>query len=248
MSAITIATWNVLHRVHAENWAEPAIEAYPDERARIAAIATCVERMLLVDRTIDAIGLQEVSGDQLTALRAQLADRATILAHRYRRTPRWKRASPTVLADPAEYLVIAAREPCDLVRGETFAHDDGKGFLAAVLAASGAMLVDTHVTYGDPATAQLAVLATLARAHAGPCAIVGDFNASRARVLGDLGPDFTMVDLPAGSLPTRPRADTASKSMVIDHVVVHRVRGDNARVISAQGLSDHNLVLAQLVM
>jgi hypothetical protein len=67
MAAIAMATWNVLHRVHAENWAEPAIEAHPDERARVEAIATRVERMLLVDRTIDAIGLQEVSGDQLAA-------------------------------------------------------------------------------------------------------------------------------------------------------------------------------------
>src|SRR5262249_46970828 len=148
-------------------------------------------------------------------------------------------------ADPAEYLVIVARGPCELVRGETFAHDAGKGYLAAALA-DGAMLVDTHVTYGDPATAQLAVLAALARSHAGPCVIVGDFNAGRARALGGLGPDFATIDPPTGSLPTRPRTDSASKSQTIDHVVIHRTRGAGGRVVSADGLSDHNLVLAQM--
>jgi endonuclease/exonuclease/phosphatase (EEP) superfamily protein YafD len=248
MSSITIATWNVLHRVHAENWAEPAIEAHPDEHARVEAIAARVERLLLVDHAIDAIGLQEVSGDQLAALRARIADRATILVQRHRRMPRWRRASTTAIADPAEYLVIASREPCSLVRGETFAHDDGKGFLAAVFTGSGAMVVDTHVTYGEPATAQLAVLAAVARAHDGPCVIVGDFNADRARVLDGLGPEFATIDPPAGSLSTRSRADTTTRSRAIDHVVVRRATGDRARVISVDGVSDHNLVLAQIVV
>jgi endonuclease/exonuclease/phosphatase (EEP) superfamily protein YafD len=247
MSAFTVATWNVLHRVHAENWSEPAIAAHPNERARVEAIAARVERLLLVDRTIDAIGLQEVSGDQLAALRTRLADRAAIVTQRHRRTPRWKRPSQAALADLAEYLVIATRQPCERAHGETFEHDDGKGFVAAVLAGSGALLVDTHVTYGALATAQLAVLAGLAQAHAGPCVIVGDFNADRARVLGDLGPELATIDPPAGSSPTRPRVDAATRSLAIDHVIVRRATGDHARVISAEGLSDHNLVLAQIV-
>ena len=104
------------------------------------------------------------------------------------------------------------------------------------------------MTYGQPATEQLAILAALARARAGPSVIIGDFNADRAHVLGQLGPDFATIEPPAGSLPTRPRTDTASKSQAIDHVVVHRGRGADARVMSAEGLSDHNLVLAQLVI
>jgi len=143
MSAITIATWNVLHRVHAENWAEPVIAAHPDERARVEAIASSVERLLLVNHTVAAIGLQEVSGDQLAALRARIADRATILAHSYRRVPRWKHPPSGTLRDRAEYLVVVARGPCELVLGETFAHDAGKGFLATLLVESGVMLVNT---------------------------------------------------------------------------------------------------------
>jgi endonuclease/exonuclease/phosphatase family metal-dependent hydrolase len=248
MSSFTIATWNVLHRVHAENWVEPAIEAHPDEHARVEAIAARVERLLLGDHMIDAIGLQEVSGDQLAALRLRIADRATILAQRHRRTPRWRRASTTAIADRAEYLVIMSREPCSLVRGETFVDDDGKGLLAAAFPGSGAMVIDTHVTYGEPAAAQLAVLAAVAGGHDGPCVIVGDFNADRVRVLDGLGPGFATIDAPAGSLPTRPRAGTASKAQTIDHVIVRRAHGDHARVISADGLSDHNLVLAQIVV
>lgn len=246
MSAITVATWNVLHRVHAENWQEPAIAAYPEEQRRVEAIAVRIEHMLLVDETIDAIGLQEVSGDQLAALRVRIADRATIVAHGYRRIPRWRRATRTLLTDQAEHLVIVTRAACDAMRGETFVRDDGKGFLAVVLAESNMLLVATHVTYGDLATAQLSVLASLARCHDGPCIIVGDFNADRTRVLADLGADFATIDPPDGSLPTRPRLDATSKPVAIDHVVVRNARGDHARVISADGLSDHNLVLARI--
>ncbi|MFI5777595.1 hypothetical protein [Nocardia sp. NPDC051570] len=39
---ISVATWNVLHRVHAENWYDEVSQRWPDESARIAAVTTRV--------------------------------------------------------------------------------------------------------------------------------------------------------------------------------------------------------------
>ncbi|WP_067649864.1 hypothetical protein [Nocardia harenae] len=36
---ISVASWNVLHRVHAENWYEAVALRWPDEAARNAAVA-----------------------------------------------------------------------------------------------------------------------------------------------------------------------------------------------------------------
>lgn len=169
-----ICTWNVLHRVHAENWRDPAIDKHPDEHARIDAIAA---RVSALARDFDLVALQEVSGDQLAAIRARIATQIT--THRYRRTPKWKRPSETVLVDPNEYLVTIGA--ADFIESHTYERDDGKGYLA--VAANGLLIVNTHVTYGDPAIAQLAQVAARCRTHAGCAVIVGDFNADRARVL-----------------------------------------------------------------
>ena len=77
-----VATWNVLHRIHAVNWREPVVVLQPDEPARIAEIT---RRIVALDA--DVVCLQEVSGDQLAALVLALPA-ATILSHRYPRVPR----------------------------------------------------------------------------------------------------------------------------------------------------------------
>jgi hypothetical protein len=56
----TVASWNVLHRIHAENWGTDAVKRWPDESERIAAVTA-----FLAERTEQVIALQEVSGDQL---------------------------------------------------------------------------------------------------------------------------------------------------------------------------------------
>jgi hypothetical protein len=90
---IAVATWNVLHRVHAENWDEDVAVRWPREPERIAAVTARV-----AGRAEQVIALQEVSGDQLASLRAGRAGR-TIYALRYPRVPAPRRGT-CPLRDP----------------------------------------------------------------------------------------------------------------------------------------------------
>src|SRR5438094_5969008 len=97
-----IGTWNVLHRIHAVNWNEPAIARHTDEAERVAAIARFV-----VEHPVDIWCLQEVSGDQLAALHAAFtAER--VLATCYPRVPKLWKGKRAVLDDAREYLVSIA--------------------------------------------------------------------------------------------------------------------------------------------
>jgi endonuclease/exonuclease/phosphatase family metal-dependent hydrolase len=227
---ITVATWNVLHRVHAENWDEDVVRRWPDESARIAAITA-----RLAARTERVIALQEVSGDQLTSLRDALPGR-TFHTLRYPRVPKPRRG-PNPLRDPTEYLVLLVDGPSQAVSAESFPDDPGKGALAVRI--DGMLVVATHVSGDRRRTRQLARLAAIA---SGPAAVLlGDFNADRATVISGLGNGFAVADLPPDALPTRPRA---SGSPHIDHVVVRGAVAGDAAVEDVAGLSDHNLVRA----
>ena len=46
MTALRLATWNVLHRVHAENFDEGVVAPHPDEAARVASIAALAQEAL----------------------------------------------------------------------------------------------------------------------------------------------------------------------------------------------------------
>ncbi|MFI5909772.1 endonuclease/exonuclease/phosphatase family protein [Dactylosporangium sp. NPDC051541] len=223
---LTVATWNVLHRVHAENYAEPVAVRWPDEAARTAAIVA-----VLTARPERVIALQEVSGDLLAALRGS---RFTVHAFRYPRIPEVRRADPG-LRDGAEYLAVLTSGPARVVAGEAFAGDPGKGFLAVAL--DGTLVVSTHVGFGPAAVWQLPRLAALAAERT---VLLGDFNATAAVVAAGLGPRFTIAALEPGSLPTRPGA----RSGTIDHVAVRGATVDPARVEDAGGRSDHNLLSA----
>ncbi len=244
MASLVVATWNVLHRIHADNWTEPAIDAHPDEAARITAIAAHVAAL-----PVDLVCLQEVSGDQLAALRVAVPATAQMFSAVYPRVPQVRRPPRTLtpganLADPTEHLVtIVVRDvPARQVGAAAFPTDGGKGYLAVEI--EDLLVIDTHVTYGDPGIAQCGQLAVLARAHAGPSVVLGDFNADRARILAALGPDFVAIVPAAPTLPTRPTSADGSSGVEIDHVIVRDTTGRDARVVSSGGLSDHNIVIA----
>ena len=228
-----IATWNVLHRIHAVNWHEPVIDAHPDEDARIAAIVARVATLA------DIVCLQEVSGDLVQALSAAFRDRI-VEWHRYPRVPRLFRSGVLPVREPAEYLVTIARLPMRHAGGGTFATDPGKGYL--VVAADDLAVINTHVSYGERHAAQCAELAEVARTYP-RVAIVGDFNAERDVCLAALD-GFVAADPVAPALPTRPRTTPSTKAQTIDHVLVHGCMLREVEVVSGDGLSDHNPVVA----
>ncbi|MGK8524034.1 endonuclease/exonuclease/phosphatase family protein [Nocardia asteroides] len=236
---ITVATWNVLHRVHAENWYEDVATRWPDEGARIAAVTATV-----AERTERIIALQEVSGDQLASLRMAMPYR-TIHAMRYQRLPTPRRM-PSSLLDGGEYLVVLTAEPSRELAAESFAQDHGKG--ALVVDAGGLTVIATHVTGDRRRTEQLTRLAALAtEAPDNATVLLGDFNTDRAAVAAGLGDDFVVAECATGAVPTRPRTSGA-KSQYIDHVVVHGAAVTPASVDDVGGVSDHNLVHATVTV
>ncbi|MCL4227958.1 MAG: endonuclease/exonuclease/phosphatase family protein [Myxococcales bacterium] len=260
MRGLGLVTWNVLHRVHAENWEEPAIDLHlDDEPGRIAGVTARVAALLAADH--DVVCLQEVSGDQLASLRAVLPEGTQLVVLRYPRVPA-PRAGAThqaTLADPGEHLVTVVAAGRTIHAGPAAAFDDdpGKGYLTVdvasdVAAAPAAIrIVNTHVTYGSRAAGQLARLAVVATAGPAAAVVAGDFNADRAAVAAGLGAGvaarraLAVAVPPAPALPTRPRA-TSDKSQDIDHVVALGLRPLACAVLAAGGLSDHNLVEARL--
>jgi endonuclease/exonuclease/phosphatase family metal-dependent hydrolase len=235
---ITVVTWNVLHRVHAENWGEDVVGRWPDESERIAAVTA-----RLAERAEQVIALQEVSGDQLAALRRAMPGR-TVHALRYPRVPR-PRAGTSPLDDPGEHLALLVNGPARQAAAEAFDDDPGKGLLA--VRTGEALVIATHVSFGQRRPRQLARLAKVACAEGKPVVLLGDFNADHAAVAAGLGPGFTVADLPPDAPRTRPGGQ-GIESQDIDHVVVRGgVIGDVA-VEDAGGLSDHNLLRANVLM
>lgn len=221
---ITVATWNVLHRVHADNWGEDVAGTWPDEAKRVAAIGQRVAEL-----TEDVIALQEVSGDQLAALRET---GRTVHAMRYPRLPR-PRVTTSQLTDNAEFLVLLVNGPSREPSQEAFPDDGGKGALA--ISVEGLTVVATHVSWGQKRVGQLTRLAALAPA---PAVLLGDFNADAETVLATLGDGFSTAELPPG--------ETTRGKQVIDHVIVHGATATDAQVLKADGLSDHNPVRATI--
>ena len=240
--SFVIATWNVLHRVHAVNWEEPAIAAHPDEDVRIAAIS---ERIARLAPPPAVFCLQEVSGDQLAALRRTQS--GTILATKYPRVPRYRRRAdvPPIASDPAEYLVtiVGGHANAKLARATAFPTDPGKGFQIVELAELA--VVNTHVSYGGHHAAQCRQLVSELGSRRGTVVIVGDFNADRAACSAQLSGFSAGVPIESG-LATRPRATPNGRSESIDHVFVRAGSILDMTVASGNGLSDHNPVIARI--
>ncbi len=243
MRTLRVVTWNVLHRVHAVNWNETPAFACPDERVRIAAISEKVARWLATD--VDAVCLQEVSGDQLASLRSAVGDGAVVLEHTYPRLPRLRDGGAPVLVDATEHLVVATKVAgARRHEARTFDSDPGKGLLA-VDVGDGVVVVDTHVSFGERRAAQLEVVARVARAAAGGAIVLGDFNARADVVRSALGGDVVISDL-AGSRPTRVPTAEHPAGQTIDHVVVFGGAIASSTVLDGGGLSDHEPVLADV--
>ena len=219
-----MVTWNVLHRIHADNWGEEVAGSWPDEAKRVAAIAQRVGEL-----TEDVVALQEVSGDLLAALRET---GRTVHAMRYPRLPR-PRVTASPLSDDTEYLVLLVDRPSRELDAEAFPTDGGKGALAVDV--QGLTVVATHVSWGNKQKDQLARLAALAPS---PAVLLGDFNADTGKVLDDLGEGFRAAELPVG-VKTR-------GEQVIDHVIVRGATVTEAEVLNGDGLSDHSPVRATI--
>lgn len=239
MRELHVTTWNVLHRVHAVNWGEAPVEAYPDERTRIACIAARVAKWLAVDAGV--VCLQEVSGDQLASLRATVGD-AAIHDHVYPRVPRVRGEGRPELDDATEHLVTLVRAPGSRrLEGRTFDSDPGKGLLV-VDVEDAISIVNTHVSFGERRDAQLALLSATARRAPGGAVVLGDFNAPADVVRAALGEPLVLSDL-TGQRCTR-IATAKHAGQTIDHVAVVRGTIASVSVLDGELLSDHNPVTA----
>ena len=235
---VVVVSWNVLHRIHGVNWSEPAIAQWTDERSRIGSIAD-----FIAATPADVVCLQEVSGDQLAMLRD--VEEGELFATKYPRVPAFRKATTESLRDAAEYLVTIVRDAgARLVGAEPFPTDNGKGFQRVDLA-NGTTVINTHVSFGDKRTAQLARLAVEAAVAPGLAVVCGDFNADRATCAAELG-DELVAAVPLDGLHTRPRQVPSEKSQDIDHVFVRGGNALEASVLDGETRSDHNPVRVTL--
>ncbi|MVU79924.1 endonuclease/exonuclease/phosphatase family protein [Nocardia sp. ET3-3] len=231
---ITVATWNVLHRVHADNWDSDIAAGWPEEAERIAAVTAAVAA-----RSETVVALMEVSGDQLASLRKALPAREFHVLD-YPRVPTPRRR-PNVLDQRSEHLVILVDGTARQVAVEPFdfALDPGKGALAIEL--DGLRIVATHVSGDRRRGGQLARLRELT--PTGPAVLLGDFNIGRDELIAALGPEYAVAEFAPDALPTRPR-DSGSKSQFIDHIATRGIPVRELTVEDVAGASDHNLVRA----
>jgi endonuclease/exonuclease/phosphatase family metal-dependent hydrolase len=235
MRRLRVTTWNVLHRVHAMNWHEAPVATFPDERERTAAIATLVGEWFADG--VDAVCLQEVSGDQLVALR-RASSGVQVFDHVYPRLPRVRIGGAAPLDDPTEHLVtlVAGAVSARQAESRTFDSDPGKGFLAVELEAS-IRLISTHVSFGGRSAKQLAAVLAAASEGPGGAIVVGDFNAPADALRVAFCSPFALCDL-TGERPTRD-ATPDHPGRTIDHVLARGGVIEIASVLDGRGLSDH---------
>jgi endonuclease/exonuclease/phosphatase family metal-dependent hydrolase len=225
VSQLRLITWNVLHRIHGEKWSKHVVRNFPNESVRIERVAARVAQWLTQGSTV--VCLQEVSGDQLAALRE-----SPFISHRYGRVPSWWRFWTRPLRDAAEHLAVGGAD-LRFVAGLTFADDDGKGLLAAEV--GGLRIVSAHLTFGRAGAAQLHTLKELAGLRA---VIAGDFNADRQTVAQTLGKGFAVAD--ASEQATRVAGARLRRGYSVDHIAVAGGTVADVEVLDSEGLSDHH--------
>ncbi len=236
-------TWNVLHRVHAENYREPAVTLWPDEAERVEAVARFVLEAIL-KHECQLVLMQEVSGDVLTAIRAQLPSAMTALSHQVPRMPKLKNRGLTSLTDPSEHVAVIGPATMTMLRGQTAPNDSGKG-LVAVQADEGLVAISMHVSWGSKSAGQLQVLQALMNELPGEVVVGGDFNAERTEVLSGLGAQWVVAQLDAAS--PRTRQNPEGEGADIDHLIARSGTWADVHVLENRGLSDHSPLLATLI-
>jgi endonuclease/exonuclease/phosphatase family metal-dependent hydrolase len=226
-----LITWNVLHRIHAQNWDEAAVlAAFPDESARLDAILRRIEGWMSGSQET-CVALQEVSGDLLERLRARFPE--AVHSFQYQELPRLRREGPSSLRDPSQHLVTVLPEARALV-GEDFSDGGGYGFLAVQRGAL--RIVNTHVRFGLPGGPQILRLREVA--GPGPAAVCGDFNRGEASALEDLGPGYEAA--------SAHRSVDFERRLGIDHVFVRGLCGVPLALLAPGPESDHPPVAARL--
>ncbi len=237
-------TWNVLHRVHAENYNEPTVTVWPDESARVNAITALVHKAVTAE-ACDLVLLQEVSGDVLNELRRRLPQDVKVCSHQVPRHPTFKKPTQTVLTDASEHVVVIGPLSLTPIRAQTAADDSGKGLLA-VQVTQGVFAISTHVSWGKKGVAQLQALQGLLKSLTGTVVIGGDFNAERSVVSAQLGENLTVTELAADSPRTRSNPD--GEGADIDHLVCRGAVWNDVHVVAHHGLSDHHPLIATLAL
>jgi endonuclease/exonuclease/phosphatase family metal-dependent hydrolase len=236
---VIVATWNMLHGVHARNWNEaPVLARYPDEGERIAA---CTEVFRRIAAASEVVAMQEVSGDQMAAVREALPAGWTLHSHRYPRVPRMRDGSACPLREPTEYLVIAVRGEPASVRKETSASDPGKGLLAVDVALGGGSMrvLSVHTGKGEEGADQLARAYAVA-AEREIAVILGDLNALPETVARGLPPGFALAAPSPGGFTRGPDGDRPGRW--IDHGIAKGGAIEVIEVIDAERCSDHQPV------
>jgi len=238
MSGLHLVTWNVLHRIHGEKWSKHVVGRFPREAVRIERITERVAGWLAAG--VSAVCLQEVSGDQLAALRRV---KASLFSHRYPRVPGsirllWSRP----LEDRSEHLAtLVAGGGARVAEALTYRSDSGKGLLAVDLA-DGLRLVNTHLSFGKDGIGQLQQAAGVMRQVARG-ALAGDLNAGRDVIAALLGEGVALSQVGAATCSPSRRHGPGK---AIDHVAVHGGGLDGVEVLDGEGLSDHQPVRAVL--
>ena len=239
---MNVMTWNVLHRVHAENYREPVVTRWPEESARVKAVTALVLKAVTADRC-ELVLLQEVSGDVLNELHHRLPHSVKICSHQVPRVPKLKVPATLSLYDASEHVVIIGPAQLEVLHAQTAADDAGKGLIAARVA-EGLVAISTHVSWGSKGTAQLKVLQELMASLPGTVVVGGDFNAERGQVTHGLGDGYVVTELGAGSRRTRQSPDGEGSD--IDHLLCRGGAWVDAHVTDAHELSDHSPLVATL--
>ncbi len=243
---LRLATWNVLHRIHAQNWGESPLSLYPEEQERLAEVAGRV--LSLLGSGCQIIALQEVSGDLLGQLHARLPPEVQVFEHTYSRLPRLREPTPgpAPLKDPSEHLVtLVSGHEARRGRAQDADNDPGKGFLAVHLGER-CVVINAHVSGRERGRSQLEMLAREALANPGPAVIVGDFNVQPGKVREAMPPPFELADH-SGQRATRTGGGGQPDSW-IDHVVGLRATIEEIEVVDAGRCSDHNPVRAAVAL
>mmetsp|Transcript_26123 Transcript_26123/g.60311 ORF Transcript_26123/g.60311 Transcript_26123/m.60311 type:complete len:463 (-) Transcript_26123:13-1401(-) len=243
-----VATWNVLHRVYAQ---QPANESNADIRTVLRQFPLEKQRWDSVIETVTAafqegtavFCLQEVSGDLLAFLRHKLPPNVILFAYRLPRVPVNVEGTPSeaTLFDRSEHLVtlvLLSQGGSDL-GGCSIDDTSGLSFLE-VRVGKDVHVFNTVVSRHSTATNLEPLRNRVQQLSAGGCAVVaGDLNGPRSTLRGFAGPEATWSNLASSERKTRGHT-------VADHVVGFSAEVSDATVLPCDGVSDHCVVRARV--